>query len=89
MLSQPTPDYLTATADARIASTQPPQQLKVKEVFCTSNSNVSLGYQPYGQWWRTHPNVVHGMYEDLNGFPLLSKLPTNVTQSHYIDPLGL
>ena len=42
LLSQPTPDYLTATADARIASTQPPQQLKVKEVFCTSNSNVRL-----------------------------------------------
>ena len=84
LCSQPSPDYLTATGDARIASTQPPQQLKVKEVFCTSNSNVSLGYQPYGQWWRTHPNVVHGLYEDLNGFPLLSKLPVNVTDSHYV-----
>ena len=84
LLSQPSPDYLTATADSRIASTQPPQELKVKEVFATSTSNVKLGYQPYGQWWRTQPNVVHAVYDYLNGFPLLSRLPVNVTESHYI-----
>ena len=86
LVSQPSPDYLTATGDARIASTQPPQELKVKEIFCGSNSDVKLGYQPYGQWYRTHPNVVHAVYDDLNGFPILSKLPVNVTKSHYIYP---
>ena len=86
LVSQPSPDYLTATGDARIASTQPPQELKVKEIFCGSNSDVKLGYQPYGQWYRMHPNVVHAVYDDLNGFPLLSKLPSNVTKSHYIYP---
>ena len=84
LVSQPSPDYLTATGDARIASTQSPQELKVKEIFCGSNSDVKLGYQPYGQWWRMHPNVVHALYDELNGFPLLSRLPGNVTESHYI-----
>ena len=65
LVSQPSPDYLTATGDARIASTQAPQELKVKEIFCGSNSDVRLGYQPYGQWWRTHPNVVHSLYDEL------------------------
>ena len=86
LVSQASPDYLTATGDARIASTQAPQELKVKEIFCGSNSDVKLGYQPYGQWMRTHPNVVHAVYNDLNGFPLLEKLPGNVTESHYIKP---
>lgn len=87
--SIPSPDYLTATGDARIASTQPPQELKVKEIFCSNSSNSSLGIQPYGQWWRCHPNVVHELYDDLNGFPLLEALPggsNSVRDSHYIDP---
>ncbi len=84
--SQPQPDYLTATADARIASTQPPREMHVKEIFCATDSNVNLGIQPYGQWWRMHPNNVHELYDDLNGFPILERLPQNVTESHYINP---
>ena len=71
--TQPQPDYLTATADQRIASTQPPREMHVKELFCGTDSNVNLGIQPYGQWWRMQPNVVHELYDDLNGFPLLEK----------------
>ena len=85
LVSRAQPDYLTATGDARIASTQPPYETKVKEIFCGTDSNVSLGLQPYGQWWRTHPNMVHELYDNLNGFPLLENLPANVTDSHYIQ----
>ncbi len=84
--TQPQPDYLTATADQRIASTQPPREMHVKELFCGTDSNVNLGIQPYGQWWRMQPNVVHELYDDLNGFPLLEKFPQTVENAHYINP---
>ncbi len=32
-----------------------------------------------------HPNVVHELYDDLNGFPLLEKLPQNIDNAHYIN----
>ena len=85
LVSQPQPDYLTATGDARVASTQPPREMHVDELFCGTDSKANLGIQPYGQWWRTQPNVVHELYDDLNGFPLLAKLPSGPIDSHYID----
>ena len=77
------PSYTDLAGDARIVAGFPPEELKVKDVF-HSDSTQSLGYQPFGQHYRYHPNYVHKQYDNLNGFPFLDALPTSENDAHYI-----
>lgn len=79
------PSYTDFAGDARVVSGYPPEQLKVKDVF-HSDSTQTLGYQPFGQHYRYHPNAVHQQFDNLNGFPFLSKLPVSENDAHYIRP---
>ena len=77
------PSYTDIAGDARIVAGFPPEQIKVKDVF-NSTSTQSLGYQPFGQHYRYHPNNVHVQYDNLNGFPFLEDLPVSENDAHYI-----
>ena len=80
---KPSPTYEEFMGDAAIVSQQKPHELLSKELFQSSSSNQTLGLQPYGQWYRQHPDVVHKLYDSLNGFPFLDRYPASLADAHY------
>lgn len=82
--NQVSANYAQMAADPRIVASRKPQKIKSSDLFVDGTA-VDLGVQPFGQWYRHHPNRVHSLFAKLNGFPFLDKLPISVTDAHYYD----
>ena len=81
--SQPT--YKELAGDPGLVANEPPFQLNNTDIFIGASS-VSLGYHPYAQWYRTHPNIVNMDYATIGGNPFISSDPTSRTDAIYVLP---
>ncbi len=65
-------DYLRMSGDYNLTQSQEPIETFVNE-WQVRGPNVTLGFIPFGQQWRTQPNFVHKKYADLTGFQFLKE----------------
>lgn len=70
------PSYKEISGDPVTIAGEPPVQYRVDDYFAGTNATTML-YQPYGNWYRTQPNVVHPRFIELNGYPMLDTVPTS------------
>jgi len=77
LIGNPNPTYVELTADPTLMSKQEPYDLKLNDVFKTS-STTSLGKIPFGQWYRTQPNMVHHRYESTEGYAFMDTIPSSL-----------
>jgi len=85
-LNNPNPTYAQLAGDPEIVSSQPPYGLRLSDVFSTSADNTIRGYIPFGNWYRTHPSLVHSDFDALNGFPWEFALPNSDTDMVMLNP---
>mgnify|MGYP000708986194 CR=1 FL=1 len=78
------PTYAEIAGDPNVIATQPPIALKRKDIFSSSNT-TTIGFMPYGQWYRYHPSFTNQRFRAVSGFPYIHKIagPTNM---HLITP---
>lgn len=84
--TQPNPSYKQLAGDPDIIAAEPPHSLNRNECFIEPTAgrpSVDLGKTPYGQWYRMHPSYVHDSYDNINGFPFISSLPSNQDDARY------
>lgn len=79
----PSPTYLQITADPRVVSSIKPQNMNSGDYFYNGGSTV-YGQQPYASWYREQPHVVHVDYDQQNGYPFLTLIPSDFTSVPYI-----
>ncbi len=77
------PTYKEWAGDPTIMEQEAPQNLSVSDLFGLSSSGTTLGLSPFGQYYRTHPNLVHPQYTTVQGFPFLKTIPTTWVESTY------
>lgn len=68
-------NYTTMAGDPNIIKTQEPVVSLHENWLGDPSTAINLGIVPFGQAFRSQPNVVHWKYEALQGYPFL--LPTN------------
>jgi len=78
-VNNPNPTYAQIAGDPDIVMTQPPYGLRLSDVFSDSGDNTVRGNIPFAQWYRYQPSVVHANFDNLNGFPFMSDIPTDTT----------
>lgn len=71
LIQNPNSTYAQIAGDPVINANMPPQKLK-PENFFDGNSGSDTNRMAWGQWYREHPDHVHPLYEDVDGFPFLS-----------------
>ncbi|AJK28267.1 putative major capsid protein [Eel River basin pequenovirus] len=81
--SQPTYDEISGDPD--IWERKAPIEHQVQDFFTESTDTTSLGFMPYGQWYRYHPNVVHNQFTEVTGFSFVSARPTSKDTARYIQ----
>lgn len=67
--------YIDSAGDPAIFETQPPVEMMADDLFQNGGAN-SLGYAPFGHWYRDQPNSVHYYYAALTGFPFIDTVPS-------------
>lgn len=78
------PGYLEIAGDPDLISQEEPTDYDVSEFF-TSVATTDLGHMPYGQWYRYHPNIVHEIYDTLDGFTFVKTIPASIAAARYIQ----
>lgn len=63
--------YAAYAGDPNVINSQPPLEIDKNDIFRPTGS-YSLGYMPYGQWWRTQPSFVHKKFQQVQGFPFIN-----------------
>nr|UXQ88164.1 MAG: major capsid protein [Microvirus sp.] len=82
-----TQDYLNQSADYNLAQAQEPGITNLDTWLVNNATNPNLGTIPFGQEWRTQPNIVHKKYADLTGFQFLKSTELNShRKAVYYDP---
>lgn len=77
------PDYKEFAADPSIFENEEPTQLDNTRVFAEATVPQSLGMIPYGNWYRTHPSIVHGRFRFVQGYSFLKTVPTTFDLANY------
>ena len=76
--------YREMAGDPTILSSRDPINLNAADWFAEAGNN-DLGYRPYGDWYREHPNFAHSNFDELNGFPFYDTDVKNKNNCRYID----
>lgn len=81
------PHYTEISGDPEIIANNPPLTLPRWTLFSgtSSSDTTNLGRHPFGQWYRYHPSVVHGRFDELGGFPFMGT-PADARNAQYIGP---
>lgn len=74
------PSYKQFACDPFLLANEPPWTPQVSDFF-NSSSTVGLNTQPYGNWFRMQPNMIHDQFSYLQGYPFSSSVPTNKEQA--------
>ena len=79
------PTYPEIAGDPDIIANRQPHTLFRQNLFTgvASTDTTSLGYHPFGQWYRYHPSVIHNRFDELSGFPFIPYVPANHTAAQY------
>lgn len=85
LIRKANPSFVEISGDSDVVGSHNPHLVNRWELFSgvASTDTVQLGEHPYGQWYRYHPSVVHSRFDELNGFPFLSRNPTNLVDAQY------
>lgn len=95
LMTHPSPSYLEFIADPELWMNQTPKEHFVGDFFDdgsvsppTPSTTPSLGHQPYGQWYRYHPSVIHSKWKEVEGAPFMQNNPTSLSnaQLQTLDP---
>jgi len=78
------PTYADISGDPAIYENMPPVSMTGSDLF-RNGSGASLGYMPFGQWYRTQANNVHSQYTALAGYPFLDANPSNITEAVLVN----
>lgn len=71
----PQPSYKEISGDPEILMNEPPIPYNPERYFQGSeDSNISITYEPYGNWYRHQPNSVHPLFDQNQGYPFISSL---------------
>ena len=68
------PSYLDVSADPSLWNVEPPTEILQSDLFQGGNSNT-LGVHPFGQHYRSHPNLIHHDFQAFRGFPYIRDKP--------------
>ena len=68
------PTYLQAAGDPALIEAEPPAAYDIRDWFNGSSAGTgNTGFvMPYGQHYRSHPNRIHPIFKDLQGYPFLT-----------------
>jgi hypothetical protein len=85
LLRTSSPTYKQISGDPTVLSAEPPIEVTMSN-YANNNTNTISGlYEPYGQWYRDQPNVVHQKFYDLPGYPFEASWPVNDNTSWYVN----
>ena len=65
------PSYLELAGDPELLMMEHTRHQAPRDYF-NSADTTSMGEEPYGQWWRHHPNILHPLFENADGYPYLT-----------------
>lgn len=95
LMTHPSPSYKEFIADPALWMNEPPREHFVGDFFDDGSvsppnpaTTPSLGHQPYGQWYRYHPNCIHSKWKEVEGVPFMQNNPAskNEAQLQVKDP---
>lgn len=76
--------YKQISGDPEIIGQEEPLEITPADFFYGSSDTTPLGFIPYGQWFRTHHNIVHRSLFDQQGFPFIKSSIEDVPTAKYI-----
>jgi len=83
LMKQSQPTYKQISGDYKLWENEPPIEHQVQDFFARSTDTTPIGHMPYGQWYRSHPNVVHDQFREVTGFTFLVNDPTDLDSARY------
>lgn len=84
LVNNPSPSYKEIIGDPAIVQNEPPVEVSTGDFF-VSGGATSLGFIPYGSWYRYQPHNVHREYAVVSGFPFQDTLPTTSERANLVD----
>jgi hypothetical protein len=85
LIANPTINYETIAGDPAISGNHPPVPFDTSDVFFSDNTFEPLGLLPHSQWYRYHPSTIHAKYQELQGYPFMTSIPSPSVSSLYVD----
>ena len=79
---KPQPTYLDISGDPDLWQAEPPREWTTEEYF-NQGGAATLGFFPYGQWYRTQPSVIHSDFSVQAGFAFLDVVPGDRDTARY------
>lgn len=76
LAAQPLVTYEDVAGDPTIVGNIPTKELNLYEIQYGPGGNNKFR-MPHSQWYRTHPNTIHGNYSELQGFPFINNYIDN------------
>ena len=74
LTKKPDYSYREWAGDPDIMANEPPETVDLQDYFLDGFPHTQdAGIAPYGQWYRYHPNHVHEIYGDVDGFTFIDK----------------
>ncbi|AXF53134.1 MAG: major capsid protein [Microviridae sp.] len=76
-------NYETIAGDPVITGNAKPWTLNSRDLF---GPEAGAGYEfeiPHSQWYRYQPDVVHGNYQSVQGFPFMKEVPSSSEEALY------
>jgi len=77
--------YEDIAGDPAIVGNSPPATVNGRSIFGELSNDYDFEV-PHSQWYRYQPDVVHGDYQDVQGFPFLTDFPASVDDALYVQP---
>jgi hypothetical protein len=74
--------YEIIAGDPVITAHSKPYTLSAQDIF---NFASYTWETPHSQWYREHPDKVHGLYQEAQGFPFLDVLPKSLNDAKYVN----
>lgn len=70
------PSYDEIAMEPDLVMRKAPVRHEVQDFF-EGNGTQELFFQPYGQWYRYQPNIIHNQISYLNAYPYMKDVPSN------------
>ena len=77
-----TPSYARNVGNREFVGSQPPERFDIDR-YIANGSNFTDSDEPYGQWYRYHPNRVHTNYRNIPGYPFLESAWSSMNECYY------